>query len=221
VWSLWNQNISLNQLIESSYTLCLGWKWYGEKGRVNVVRTADVPATAAHLLDEADAVVHYNGKSFDIPILQKDILLSGGLPPSPFRQIDLYSVVKRQFRFPSSKLAYVSEALGLEGKVKHPGHEMWIGCMSGDEKSWKTMERYNRRDVVLLEELYDRLLPWIPSHPNRRLYGGDGCPKCSGELAPRGYAYTNTGKYRRSRCRDCGAWSRDTRRIEGTGIVSL
>lgn len=221
VWSLWNVNVGLSQLRESSYTLCLGYKWYGEKTKVKVVRTKDVPKVAKEILDEADWVVHYNGKTFDIPILRKDILLSGGTPPSPFKQIDLCSVVKRQFRFPSNKLAYVSEALGLEGKVNHPGHSLWVGCMNDDPKSWKLMERYNRRDVVLLEELYDRVLPWIPNHPNRRLHDSDGCTKCTGTLSPRGFVYLNSGCYQRYRCSLCGSWSRSTKRSFGTDVVGV
>lgn len=172
-------------------------------------------------LDEADVVVTYNGKSFDTPVANREFLLLGLAKPAPYTQVDLYRVVRSEFRFASNKLDHIVQQLGIGSKVAHPGHTLWQKCLEGDEKSWNLFRKYNKQDVVLLEELYDRLLPWIPSHPNRRLYGGDGCPKCSGELAPRGYAYTNTGEYRRYRCRDCGAWSRDTRRVEGTGVVSL
>jgi len=30
VWGIFDQNISINQLLESSYTLCYAAKWYGE-----------------------------------------------------------------------------------------------------------------------------------------------------------------------------------------------
>lgn len=206
--------------MESSYTLCLGWKWYGEK-KTYVVRTEGVATTAQDLLDEADYVIHYNGKSFDIPTLNKDIYLASLTPPSPYKQIDLCNVVKSQFRFPSNKLAYISEVSGLEGKVQHSGHELWVRCMLGEEKAWKEMERYNKRDVVLLEELYDRLLPWIPGHPNNRLFDRDGCPRCStpNSLRARGYSDTLTGRFQRYRCDQCGGWSRSTKRSDGVNIV--
>lgn len=31
VWGLWQQNVSINQLMESSYTLCWAAKWHGTK----------------------------------------------------------------------------------------------------------------------------------------------------------------------------------------------
>ncbi|NIV35232.1 MAG: hypothetical protein GWN58_38990, partial [Anaerolineae bacterium] len=45
---------------------------------------------AWELLDEADAVVHYNGKKFDIPTLNREFVKYGFTPPSPYKQIDLY-----------------------------------------------------------------------------------------------------------------------------------
>ena len=30
VWGIWQQNVSLNQLMESSYTMCWAAKWQGE-----------------------------------------------------------------------------------------------------------------------------------------------------------------------------------------------
>lgn len=221
VWSLWNVNVSLNQLRASSYTLGFGYKWLGES-KTHWVAKEDVPEVAYGVLDEADIVISYNGKRFDTPTLQKDLLLSGLRPPSPFKQVDLYAVVKRQFRFPSNKLAYVTEALGLGSKLSHQGHDLWVGCMSGDTKSWKTMEKYCKQDVKLTEQLYYRLLPWITDHPNTNLYNSldDSCKYC-GETAlrPRGYAYTLQGKFHRFCCEDCGGWSRGVKRIEGVNTV--
>jgi len=82
------------------------------------------------------------------------------------------------------------------------------------------MEAYNRQDVVLLEPLYERLLPWITNHPNLRLTGDpEGCPNCGAtELRREGFALTATGKYQRWSCKGCGAWSKSGRREAGTDI---
>ena len=37
------------------------------------------------LLDECDAVIHYNGSKFDIPTLNKEFLLHGLHPPAPYK----------------------------------------------------------------------------------------------------------------------------------------
>jgi hypothetical protein len=72
------------------------------------------------------------------------------------------SVVKANFKFPSNKLDYVAQALGVGAKFKHSGFELWIDCMAGDDKAWREMKKYQIQDVVLLEELYQVLLPWLP-----------------------------------------------------------
>lgn len=214
VWGLFKQNISLNQLIDSSYTLCWAAKWYGEDviyfDSIHRSTPKQMTKRIHKLLDEADAVVHYNGKRFDIPTLNRDFLLQGLTPPSPYKQIDLLTTVRTQFRAPSNKLDYWVNKLGLGTKVKHEGHELWLKCMNGDDEAWGRMEEYNINDVDILEKLYDKVRPWIKNHPNHAVHSGDiSCPNCGGNhLQRRGLAITSTLKYQRYRCKDCGTWSR-------------
>ncbi|HKI62867.1 MAG TPA: ribonuclease H-like domain-containing protein [Mariprofundaceae bacterium] len=164
------------------------------------------------LVDAADVVVHYNGTKFDMPTLNQEFALLGLSKPSPYKQVDLLRTVRKQFRLPSNKLSYVSMYLGLGDKTQHKGMGLWRECMAGDPRAWKTMETYNKQDVVLLEKMYNKLKPWIDGHPNVALYDGDEtvrCPRCGGtHLQKRGYAYTPTMKYQQYHCQDCGAWSR-------------
>lgn len=221
VWGLWNQNVGLPQLVESGYTLCWAAKWLSEKEVMYRSRHTSSPKAmirAVHkLLNEADAVIHYNGTKFDIPTLQKDFLLYGLPPPAPFKQIDLLKTARRQFRFPSNKLDYVSQALEVGKKAKHAGHELWVKCMLGDEAAWRVMERYNRQDVLLLEKVYHKLKPWIKGHPNRGLYNPDDsevCPTCnSTSYQKRGLAHTTTCSYHRYQCLSCGHWFRSVRNV--------
>ena len=214
VWGLWNQNIGINQIVEPGYTLCWSAKWKG-KSKVlfdGLYYNSQMIKEVWGLLDEADVVVHYNGAKFDIPTLNKEFVEHNLPPPSPYKQMDLLRVTKKQFKFPSNKLDYVAKALGLGQKVKHIGHQLWIDCMDFDPKAWKQMEKYNKQDVVLLEKLYDRLLPWITPHPNYGLFAELDRPVCnncgSHSLSPRGYYRTNTQIYRRFRCGNCGTWNR-------------
>jgi DNA polymerase elongation subunit (family B) len=220
VWGLWQQNVSINQLMESSYVLCYAAKWLGEKDiyfdSVHQSKPKTMLKGIHALLESADAVIHYNGTKFDIPTLNKEFLLTKLLPPSPYKQIDLLRVVRSNFRFPSNKLDYVSQRLGLGKKHAHEGHELWVKCMNGDKDAWKRMEDYNIQDVVLLESLYDNLLPWIKNAPNRNLYQDiTGCPTCgSHHLQKRGTAVSTTGTYQRYQCKDCGSWSQGTKSLK-------
>ena len=198
VWGLWQQNVGLPQILTSGYTLCWAAKWHGEKkvmfDSIHQSSSEKMLFGLHDLLGTADAVVHYNGTKFDIPTIQKEFVLNHMAPPAPYKQIDLLQVARKEFRFPSNKLDYVVQALGVGKKIRHAGHELWIACMNGDDKAWKEMENYNKNDVIILEKLYDRLLPWIKTHPNYGLYNGGKvvCVNCGGHhLQRRGFAFTN------------------------------
>jgi hypothetical protein len=226
-WGLWDQRIGLSQLIESTHLMCFAAKWVG-KPRVMFHSTfhdgkQEMLDAAWKLLDEADALMSWNGKGFDTKHLMREFLEAGMPPPSPHKEIDLMLTAKRRFRFPSNKLQYVSTLLGLEGKQSHEGFGLWLKCLDGDAKAWGRMRRYNKQDVVLLEQLYEKLLPWIVGHPNVNLYG-DGadlsaCPKCGGtDLRKRGFAYTPTSRFQQYRCEGCGTWSRTGKRDTGADV---
>jgi rubredoxin len=219
VWGIWQQNVGLNQLLESSTTLCFAAKWL-DKDEVtfkSIYNTSHKKMLKSihNLIDEADAVIHYNGTKFDMPTLHKEFLLAGMFPPSPVKQIDLLQVAKKQFRFVSNKLDYVSQALGLGKKTSHMGHELWIKCMNKDPEAWALMEEYNINDVVLLERVYEKFKPWIKHHLNLSNFSDEiVCPNCGGHhFQKRGFSYTSTSVFQRYACKSCGNWFRGNKNI--------
>lgn len=230
VWALWNQNIGLPQLRESTRMICFAAKWAKEPKRNTQFYSEwkhghdDMVGAAWSLLDQADVIEHFNGERFDTPHLNREFLLSEMGPPAPYQQIDLLKVVRARFKFPSNKLQYVSSALGYEGKLAHEGHSLWTKVLAGDVKSQKLMQKYNERDVIALEELHDRLLPWIPGIPSQSVYGNDpeACPFCgSAHFQRRGWAYTSVSRYPRYHCQDCGGWYRGVRRELGSKVRAV
>jgi DNA polymerase elongation subunit (family B)/predicted RNA-binding Zn-ribbon protein involved in translation (DUF1610 family) len=215
-WGLFGQNISLNQIEEPGYTICFAAKWLNkDKIIFKSVHHQDEETmlfVAHDLMSEADAIIHYNGNNFDIPVLNSEFLKHGMNPPAPSNQVDLLKAVRRNFRLTSNKLDFVARHLGIEGKLEHKGMDLWSGCMAGDAASWKTMKAYNIQDVLLLEQVYDRLLPWIDDHPNMALYSDSKdamCPSCgSDQLQRRGTQKAKTMEYQRYQCTACGGWSR-------------
>lgn len=214
VWGLWKQNISIEKIVESSYVMCWAAKWLGsEEIQFDSVKKSSSKEMLEHihkLLDEADAVIHYYGSGFDIPVLNKEFIKHKMRPPSPYKQIDLYRVAKARFKFASNKLDYIAHFLGLGKKAKHEGMELWIKCMRLEPEAWVHMEEYNKQDVRLLEKVYNRFLPWITNSINRSLFTESvTCPNCgSGEHQKRGFYYSNAAKYQRFNCKDCGNWFR-------------
>lgn len=174
VWELWSKNMSIPtaQLIDSRYVLCWAAKWVGqdkimfrsieEDGEKHMLRRIH------KLLDQADVVVHYNGKRFDIPALNKEFLIHGFAPPANYKQIDLLTFTRSRFKFASNKLDYVAKTLGVGQKIRHKGFELWIECMAHDEEAWAEMEKYNRQDIVILEGVYKKMLPWVKANNSNR-----------------------------------------------------
>lgn len=216
-WGLWKQNIPLSNIVEASKILCWSAKWLNGKEMYFSSLETDSPEKMLskiwELLDEADVVVSYNGKKFDLPRLNNEFRKYGFPPPSPYKQVDLYLVVKSAFNLLSNKLEYVVKYFKLGEKGKTGGMELWIGCMHGDAKSWKKMGFYNKKDVSLTEKVYKHVLPWVSNHPNHGLFTGDefGCPNCgSHKVQRRGTTTTSAHIYQRYQCMNpkCGKWSR-------------
>ena len=225
VWGIWQQNISLPQLLESSYTMCFAAKWLGDDkivfDSVHASEPKEMLKLIHSLIDEADAVIHYNGTKFDMPTLNKEFLLHGMTPPSPVKHIDLLQVAKKQFRFVSNKLDYVSQALGLGKKPAHMGHELWIQCMANNPAAWELMKEYNMNDVILLEKVYYKFRPWIKHHLNLSIFNDSEivCPNCGGKHHQRrGFALTAVSKFQRYQCNDCGNWFRGNKNLRNREV---
>ena len=169
------------------------------------------------LMNEADVVVGYNSRRFDIPWLQGGFVTVGLPPPAPYKSLDLLAVVRKQFKFPSYKLEYVVKALGIGEKLPHEGFPLWVKCMAGDRKAWETMEEYNIHDVEITQLLYERIFPYLPNTVNHSLLNGLVCPHCGSEhYQSRGTYPTKSMIYRRFQCQDCGKWFRGNKSIAPT-----
>ena len=161
-------------------------------------------------IDEADAIITYNGKRFDMPTLNREFLLQGFKPPSPYKDIDLLQTARNKFKFASNKLDYIAQELGVGQKTSHEGMPLWIECMSKNPKAWKLIKKYNCNYVRLTEQVYLKLQGWITIHPNHNLYHKNNvCPNCgSHNLQKRGVACNTKNMYQRFQCQGCGKWSR-------------
>ena len=213
VWGLWGQDIHHENIVSDGYTLCWAAKWLGKKEIMfESVYQSDRETMVRkiyNLVDEADAVVHYNGTKFDMPILNQEFVRSELNPPSPYFEVDLLKTVRKQFRLPSNKLDYVAKYLGVGSKLKHKGMELWRDVMAGDAKAWSVMRKYNIHDVRILEACYDKLLPWVPRHPNWGHWIDSTKPHCakcgSDNLVRNGKETRTTLPYQRYVCNSCGS----------------
>jgi uncharacterized protein YprB with RNaseH-like and TPR domain len=222
VWGLFDQNIGLNQVHKDWHVLSWSAKWLDQKTIMyQDQRTAKVIEDDSkilkgiwNLLDEADIVITQNGKSFDVKKLNARFVFHGFKPPSSFRHIDVLRLARKYFGFTSNKLEYMTHKLNKQYKKlthgKFAGFELWKQCLAGNQAAWKEMERYNKYDVLALEELYTKLIPWDSSLDfNVYSEGLDPVCKCgSTDFLKRGFFYSSVGKFQRYRCNTCGAETR-------------
>lgn len=214
VWGMYEQNVL--SYVKEWQLLSFAYKWQGEKEVFCITRAGQKTDKALvkklwKLLNSADIVIAHNGDEFDNKKASAKFLEYGLTPPSPFQSVDTLKVARRYFKLNSNKLNDLGTTLKVGRKVVHTGFDLWLGCMKNDAKSWATMEKYNKQDVVLLEKVYNKLLPWINTHPNVAFIAGsgDGCPKCgSTKLQSRGFRCTRTSKFQQYQCMSCGGWCR-------------
>ena len=222
VWTLWNNNVGLNQIENDWYILSWSAKWLGEdevmykdqRDAKNIEDDKKLLKGIWDLLDEADVVITQNGKAFDVKKLNARFIINGFEPPSSYQHIDTRQIAKRRFGFTSNKLEYMTDKLCDLKKSKHAkfsGFELWKQCLKGNKEAWNEMEEYNRMDVLSLEELYTKLIPWDNS-VNFNVYHNsleNACTCGSTEFKRAGYHMTNSGKYQRYKCKSCGKEYRD------------
>ncbi len=157
-------NLSHDNLIKERAIICAGWKWHGDP-KVHAFQwdaKQDDRALLEELIEvynEADEVVGHNGDQFDIPWVRTRCLFHGLAPLGDPKTIDTLQWARRKFYFNSNKLDYIAQFLGLGGKL-HTEYGLWKRVvMDKDPAALKEMVTYCKRDVVLLEKVYDLLAP--------------------------------------------------------------
>jgi DNA polymerase elongation subunit (family B) len=229
VWGKYEQDVIA--YIEEGYMLSWSAKWLGgkqiTKGLCSYPNYKPGPDDRKlvedlhKLISEADIVIAHNGDRFDVKKMNTRFIFHGLTPPEPYKTVDTLKVAKRHFAFNSNKLDDLGDFLKVGRKVKHPGFELWLGCERGDQKSWDLMLKYNKQDVILLEQVYLKLRPWIRGHEN---VARDevSCPKCnSKKLQSRGTGWSSGIEYQRYQCSDCGGWAKGKSKRIQKPLVSL
>ena len=222
--------IGIDQVIEPPRILCWTARWVGTKGKAvmydgeNKNTQVGMLTALRDLMDEADVVVGYNSDSFDIPWFNEELVRNGIRLPSPFIAVDLYKLNKRHFRMFSGKLDWLAMQMLNDRKVQHRGFVMWAECMDpshpNHKKAWREMEKYGKKDTLILEPLFELMRPFIRSLNFGLFTGHDfACTHCgSDNLQSRGYRYTGASVFQRYYCNDCGSWSQDPKRLATTAL---
>jgi ssDNA-binding Zn-finger/Zn-ribbon topoisomerase 1 len=220
VWGLFKQNISHKHIIKDWFVINWAAKWLFEEEIMTGVLTPKeakkgddnrIIKKIWDIFDRADMVIAHNGDRFDIAKLNSRFLKYDFKLPSPYQSIDTLKTA-RKFRNTSNKLDYLCGMLDIATKIETGGMTLWLDCIKGDKKALTTMDEYCQNDVLILEQLYIRLRPYMRNHPNLGLYMDSDyelCPNCGSDMLKWGYLhYTRANIYECARCNDCGSYMR-------------
>ena len=221
-FDVWN-GTNINFITKERSVLTIAYKWYGSAitkvisvGDNKVLYKKDpyydkeVISKFLEVLEEADYLVAHYGLKFDVKFLAARCFINGLKPFPKVQTVDTCVLAKRHFKLNSNKLDHIAKLLGLEGKMPM-NWSFWKGCTEGDRDSIETMAAYNKQDVVLLEQVFEKMLPYVDTVINLNHFeehDGHVCPQCqSKELHKRGLYYTKLMKKQRYVCLKCNHWS--------------
>lgn len=212
-FSLYPESIGHQNILKDWFIICAAWKSHGEKKvhAAKITKAGEDKAVVKQLRDalaDADIIVGQNIAKFDIKKLNARLIYHK-LPPLPLVPVvDTLKESKKIASFSSHRLDYLGQHLIGEGKIDTtPG--LWLKAMKGDKKAIAEMVRYNKVDVVRTEQLYDRIRPYIKSHPAMGVMMGVNAASCnccgSVRLKKNGIRVSAAGRKRQEmQCLDCG-----------------
>lgn len=206
---------------QDGFILGFAYKWAHED-RVHWVDMFDYPDAKKQYLDlkrgriylnnkgvvkklyelkgQADFSIAHNGKSFDDKVSNLEFLRHRLGPPHTPKSYDTKQEWNKLFRGPSSKLDEIARYLDLGRKLSHEGKKMWFDHMMGLKTK---MGPYAKQDVLLMQEVWELIRPYMVSPPNWNLDADRPkcCPSCgSGSFKPESTSSSQTAIRQMYRC---------------------
>lgn len=220
-WRMYKENIAPSQALKDPFMFTWAAKWRGQK-RVRSARLKSGEATAqddarivcdlAELMREADIVIAHNVRRFDLPVVNTRLLKNGLEPLDVPRTLDTLHIARQNFAFATNNLDNIARELGVGRKIK-TDFELWADCYMGSNSALEEMERYNKQDVELLEDVFEAMLPYASKGVGRLVRAErpreKACPYCGSEHTwGRGWHDAPVNTYQKRQCQDCGKYFR-------------
>lgn len=209
------------------HIMCAAAKWYGKNQKMMTFRIDDTPGYGrtpkswfddsvivkelVELATSANAVVAFYGGygKFDLPYLNTRALAHGLQPCPQISVVDPYTTAKGKLKLERNGLASVAEAINAKEKYHLPWDD-WQLAKYGDRKAMNKILKYCINDIHCLEDVYNKLLPLMNTHPYvadptglNKEHRVRQCPVC-GSLRTRSMGSRNTKYYKimRRQCKE-------------------
>lgn len=189
-WRTGEQRLSADQILKDKKIICICYKWQYEDEVHALVwdknqNDKNILKKFIKILGEADEIIGHNGDRFDIKEIRTRAIQERVLMFPKYRTLDTLKKARKYFNFNSNKLDYLGEALNVGRKLDHEGMSMWIDVVEKkNQKQLDKMIEYCKQDVILLEDVFHVLSPYIDHNTNHSvLQGGKkwACPECGSE----------------------------------------
>jgi hypothetical protein len=161
----YNLNLNPSDIIHERAIICLSYKWQHDD-KVHTIRwkngcDKNIVKEFVKIVSQADECVGHNLKRFDEKWLMTRCIKHGILALPKYKVYDTLLKARSKFNFNSNKLDYIAEFLGLGNKLKHRGLDMWDDIILRKcPLAMEEMVNYCEKDVVLTEEVYNKLVTY-------------------------------------------------------------
>jgi hypothetical protein len=214
--------------------LCIGYKFLEDKkvscptildgSTKGMLDDKQLVKEFSEVYNSADIVSGHFAMYYDIPMIQTK-LLKHRLPPLDTRipLVDTWWVARKTLKLHNNRLATLSAYLGCKNAKTPLTPDDWIQAAHGSKKSLKYIVEHCRADVLVLEECYLKLRPFMKNEPARGLFldtEPHTCISCgSPKLQRRGFSTAKTRRRPRYQCQGCGKWQQGTDSEKRTALV--
>jgi len=205
-------SVTHDNIIKERAIICICYKWEKENKVHTLVwdEGCDIKLCKDFMavMEQADEMVAHNGDRFDMKWFRARCLKHDIGVPKDVTTVDTLKLSRAKFELNSHRLDYIAKFLLGYGKID-TSFGLWKGVLDGCEKSMAHMVRYCKRDVKILQEVYEYIVKYtkVKTHVGV-LEGQDGwtCPSCgSSHVIRDGKRIGATGVSRqRMQCQDCG-----------------
>jgi len=213
-------SISYDQILSNAQIICICYKWAGSD-KIHSIKwdkgdDKELIKKFSEVLLTADEIIGHNSDKFDLKWVRTRCLSHGAKGLPEFKSIDTVKIARSKFNFPSNRLDAIGKYLGFGGKKDTGGIQLWHDIIQKNSaKAMRDMITYCKRDVDLLEKVYDKIIGFTPHKTNLAVkYGGSlgDCPHCASDKTVLRQTLTMaTGlKKIKFQCKECGKYSQTT-----------
>lgn len=212
-WRTGKQYVDARQIQKHKRIICISYKWQYED-KVHTLKWSNKQSDRSivkkfiKILGEADEIVAHNGDRFDIKEIRTRAIKEGVLMFPKYRTFDTLKKARKYFNFNSNRLDYLGEVLKVGRKLDHEGIDLWLSVLDDDKDALQRMIDYCEQDVILLEDVFHALSPYIDHNTNHSVQNNKGkanCPNCASEKVKLSHTDTTPMGYikRHMKCGTC------------------